>query len=422
MKLYMKFFALLLMINTFTNAEELSEKRDRIHSVRKVVDSVGKIKEKEVSMVDSFKNMFTEGKVSGQVRTMYAGYNQKEAGIDDTYATAIGGILKYELAELKGFNAGVAFYTSHDITFATGSGVNQNNELSSSSGNYTEMAEAYINYKYEDVNLRVGRQLLDTPLADSDDIRMIKNTFNAYVLSYDYAGFDFIAGNIQSWQGVDAGLDDAWQDIGSNGANFGGLSYNDGLELGVWYYNITSRLNAVYFEFGGNYDINNDVEIHAMTQYLNEKELDASGFGADIYGALFELVVNDIGFNIAYNRANKKAGLESFSGMGGGTLYTSMDTMIINDITKDREANAFVSGISYDFNNFGFLYAYGDFSGKADSLNVKEHIVEQDIGCQYNFNDKFLISATYVRSQDKEYSAKTSNDWNRFGVMVNYNF
>ena len=422
MKRYMKLFALLLMLGFLAKADDISEKRDRIHSVRKVVNSVGKIENKDVSIADSFKHIFSDAKVSGQIRTMYAGYNQKKVGADNTYSTAVGGILKYELAELKGFNAGVAFYTSHDVSFASANGVNQNNELSSTTGNYTEMAEAYINYKYEDLNIRVGRQTLDTPLADSDDIRVIQNSFNAYTLSYDYKGFDFIAGNIQSWQGVDAGLDNPWQDVGSNGANFGGISYNDGLELGVWYYNITSKLNAVYLEFGGNYNINNDIQIHAMTQYLNEKELDASGFGADIYGALFELIVKDIGFNIAYNRANKKVGLESFSGMGGGTLYTSMDTMIINDITKDREANALVAGISYSFNDFGFLYAYGDFDGSADSLNVKEHIVEQDIGFEYNFNDKFLVSAIYVLSEDKESSIKTSNDWDRFQVMLNYNF
>ena len=422
MKLYMTLFSFLLMINTFANAEELSEKRDRIHSVRKVVDSVGKIENKEVSMTDSFKHMFSDGKVSGQVRTMYAGYNQKEAGAEDTYATAIGGILKYELAKFKGFNAGVAVYTSHDMAFATGSGTEQNSELSSGSESYTEMAEAYLNYEYKDLNLRVGRQVIDTPLVDSDDIRVIQNTFNAYVLSYNYGGFEFMAGNLQSWQGVDAGLDDAWQDIGSNGANFGGVTYNDGLELGVWYYNITSRLNAAYVEFGGNYDLNKDMQIHAMLQYLHETELDNSGFGADIYGAMLEFVAYDIGFNLAYNKADKKTGLESFSGNGGGSMFTSMDTMIIDDITQDREVNAYVAGISYSIDDVGFLYAYGDFDGDADSLNVKAHIVEQDIGFEYNMNDEFLVSAIYVLSEDKEFNAKTTNDWNRIQVMVNYNF
>ncbi|MFK5936912.1 MAG: hypothetical protein QM497_00815 [Sulfurimonas sp.] len=422
MNVYIKLFTLSLLLVSLINAQEVTQKRDRINSVRKVVDSVGKIEKKDISMVDSFKHMFTDGKVSGQVRTIYAAYNQKEAGAQDTYATAIGGILKYELAEFKGFNAGVAVYTSHDIAFATGSGVKQNSEISSTSGDYTEMAEAYINYEYEDLSLRVGRQVLDTPLADSDDIRMIQNSFNAYVLSYNYAEVEFMAGNIQSWQGTDAGLDDAWQDIGSNGANFAGLAYNDGLEFGVWYYNITSKLNAVYFEFGGSYELNKDMQIYAMTQYLNEKELNSSGFAANIYGAMFEFVAYDIGFNVAYNKADKKTGLASFSGTGGGSLFTSMDTMIIDNIAIDREADAFVAGLSYTYDDFNFLYAFGDFNGDADSSNVKAHIVEQDIGFEYNVNDEFLIAALYVLSEDKESSAKTADDWERVQVIVNYNF
>ena len=41
--------------------------------------------------------MFKDGKISGELRSVYAGYEQEEAGVSDTYATAFGGQLKYEL-------------------------------------------------------------------------------------------------------------------------------------------------------------------------------------------------------------------------------------------------------------------------------------------------------------------------------------
>ncbi len=128
--------------------------------------------------------MFEDARVSGQIRMMYAGYEQKEQNVNNNYATALGGKLKYELAELQGFNAGAAVYISHDLDFATGEGTRHNSELSSDDGSYTQLAEAYVNYKYKSFNIRAGRQILDTPLADSDDIRMISNTLEAYVLSY----------------------------------------------------------------------------------------------------------------------------------------------------------------------------------------------------------------------------------------------
>ena len=56
------------------------------------------------------------------------------------------------------------------------------------------MAEAYINYKYDTLNFRAGRQVLNTPLADSDDICMIQNTFEAYVATYN-----LWSGNLNSY-------------------------------------------------------------------------------------------------------------------------------------------------------------------------------------------------------------------------------
>ena len=399
-----------------------AQPRDRIHSVRKAINRVARIENQEVSTVDNMKHMFEDAKVSGQLKVMYAGYNQKEAGVDDSYATALGGILKYELAEFNGFNAAAAVYTSNDISAFTGAGPKQNSELSSSSGSYTQMSEAYLNYRYKDFNFRAGRQTLSTPLADSDDIRMIQNTFEAYVASYNYSGFKVMAGHINLWQGYDAGLDEGWSKAGNNGTNFGGVSYNDVLELNAWYYNITQQTNAGYLDFGIQYSINKDMILHAMAQYLKEDELDNSGYKSEIYGGMLEYVLYGLSFNIAYDEADSRNGKVSFSGTGGGTLFTSMDTMILDDIAQDRKANAIVSGISYNYKDFNFLYAYGSFKGDANSLGDQAHIVEQDVGCEYNVNDKFIVAAVYVMQEDKQNSQKTAHDWDRSQLMLNYNF
>jgi hypothetical protein len=399
------------------------EKRDRISSVKKAIGSVGKLEEKDVGVVEKLKRMLSDGKVSGQIRGVYADYDYKKYGEADVYATALGGSLKYELASLYGFNGAVAFKTSQDLGFATGDDDKHNPELSSSKGNHTVLSEAYINYKHKDFNLRAGRQVLDTPLADSDDIRMISNTFDAYVATYKLDNFDFIAGNIQKWQGSDAGLDDGWIDAGENGTNFGGISFdNDMVGFSIWYYNITKNANAFYTDLTLNYEINKDFSLHTALQYLNESELDKSGYEADIYGALVEFVAYDIGFNIAYNKANKKSNKQSFSGNGGGSMFTSMDTMIIDEIAQDRDADVWVGGISYTMGDLSMLYAYGDFLGGKDSVGKKAHITEQDIGFAYNVNEEFIMSGIYVIEEDKENSSKTDYDWNRMQVMVTYNF
>lgn len=420
MKIYLSLLSI-LFLSSCLNAQTSEEKRD--DSVREAVYGIGKLEQKEITVVDNFKRMFKEGQVSGQLRVSYGGYNFQNTD-PDIYATAIGGILKYELAQYNGFNAGVAFYASKDIAALSADEEHRNTELSSSTGEDVSLGEAYINYKYNDLNLRVGRQVLDTPLADSDDIRMIQNTFEAYTLSYKFGAWDFLAGNIQSWHGIDLqnGLDDGWRDIGDNGVNFVGAKYYDMWEFQSWCYNITGITNALYLDFGVEYLFSDQLTLHIMAQYLNEQELKGSGYGANIYGGLFELVLGDLGLNLAYNHADKKSGKESFSGTGGGTLFTSMDMMIIDNITKDRDADAFVLGLVYNHDNISLTCAYGDFRGKADTLGQKAHIAEQNFNVEYNVNDEFVVVLIYVLSQDKQNSLKTEYDYDRTQFMINYNF
>jgi hypothetical protein len=398
------------------------EKRDRIPSVRKAVDSVAKLPQKEVDIIDSFQGMFSDGKVSGQIRTVYASYNNKETNAADTYATAIGGILKYELAQLNGFNAGVAFYTSQDINFATGDAEKHNDELSSQEGSYNQLSEAYINYNYKDFNFRGGRQILETPLADSDDIRMIQNTFDAAIITYNYNDINLLAGYIDRWQGFDAGLDDGWVKAGATYTTLAGISYDEAFELNAWFYNFDELANAYYFDIGGEYNFNKNISLHLGAQYLYESTLNASNYAADIYGALCEVVVYDIGFNLAFNQANKQTAKQSYSGNGGGKLFTSMDTLIVDDIANDRDVTAVVAGVSYTYKKFDFLYAYGDFDGGKNSSVAKAHLSEQDIAFEYAYNDAFTLGGIYVIHQDEHNDQKTEDDWDRMQFLLNYNF
>jgi len=410
-----------LIISSFglsiLNAGELAQENTKIDSERK------KIEKKEVSEVDKIKKMFTNVKASGELRAVYA----TAPATGGAYATAIGGIIKYELAEYRGFNAATAVYTAYKTPFASGDGVKFNDEITSSQGNHTDMSEAYLNYRYDDLNIRIGRQVLDTPLADADDIRMIKNTFEAYTIKYENDGLNMMLGYINNWHGTDAGLDDGWVDAGDKGTHFAGIAYSEGLEFDAWYYNFSSSLipienignNSAYVDIGVEYHVNDEILLHMMAQYLYQSEIDNSGIEASIIGALVEVVVSNIGFNLAINQSYKHKGKSSFTGIGGGALFTNLDTMGLDVISADRDSRAIVAGVSYEYKNFGCTYAYGDFSGDEDSIGDNEHIIEQDIGASYNLNDEFVVGLIYSLYDDKKNSAQ---DWNRGQVILNYNF
>jgi len=417
----------------------LIEERDRAHSVREVVQGVGVLEEKEVVEVKARRNMFTEGTVSGQVKIMY-GLHDVDNG-ENTYSTAAGGTLKYELAEYKGFNAGAAFSTTHDINTLTGDGDKHNYYLSTLDSSYTELTEAYINYRYKDLNLRAGRQIVDTPLADSDDVRMISNTFEAYVATFEFNRWTFMAGKLQQWQGADSWngrIDEGWQDTGDDGAYFGGVSLSKVLlDLNLWYYDFSEDTDfdsttgnisnqSVYADVSLHNKFGEDFFLHTNLQYLNQSESDNSAIESSIYGALVEFVAYDLGFSVAYNKAQRKDGKGSFSGYGGGTLYTSMDNMIIDNITFDREVEAVVAGLSYSYQNFGFLYAYGDFDGEANSLGENEHVIEQNIGIEYRFSEDLTLAGICVINDNKEDTGSNAyfddGDFVNYRVWLTYNF
>ena len=375
------------------------------------------------------------GEVTGQIRSVYAGYNQKQATEPNTYATALGGMLKYESPTLSGLSVGFAVTGSQDLDFASGkqSKLQHNAELSSPKESYVALSEAYINYTLENLNIRLGRQIVDTPLADSDDIRMIPNTFEAYIATYSLNNFDLTLGHLQRWQGADAGLGydgtvelrSKWAD--TEGATMFGISHDNDespYKLNAWYYDVEQKSDAnkaTYLELG--YQFSGNVGVLVLGQYLSESEQEASNTKANICGALVELEYDKLSASLAYNRSEKHAGKKSFSGFGGGTLFTSMDTMILDEITEDREAYATVFGLGYSpLDSLSLSYAYGDFKGKANSAATSEHITEQDIALEYAFSDEFNLAAIYVISRDKENSAKTAYDWDRAQVMLTYDF
>jgi len=420
--------SLLVILSTSLMAEDINEEKNsanRGRSVKDVVGNVLKSKPKEVDTTSQIGHMFADGKVSAQAEVLYSGY--KIDGSPNIYATAVGGHLMYELAQYKGFNAAVEFSTAHNINFLSGSNSKQNTTMASEDESYTELTQSYINYEYEKLNIRLGRQLIDTPLADSDHVRMIDNTFEAAIFEYKLDEFSFMAGYLSRWQGTDTGLDidKPWQDTGEDGTYFGGVSFsNELVDISAWYYDISKAQSSntatgnvanksSYFDIAIHDYVSQDLYFYLNAQYLHQSEQDSSGVEARIYGFLSELVIDEnLAFTIAYNKAEKQSSKKSFSGFGGGTLYTNMDTMIIDEITQDRDAEAIVAGATYGFGDFGFLYAYGDFDGE---------LVEQDIGVEYTANEKLVLAAICVLS-DNKVANSGFNDSKNYRIVVAYKF
>lgn len=385
--------------------------------------------------VNSIEEMFSEGEVSGQIRLGHISYDTKVAGSQDTSATAIGGQLKFETASFKGFSIGAAAYTSQDIKSLSGDQGQGEfaTDLSSSERNYTEMAEAYINYANGGFNFRGGRQLIDTPLADSDDIRMTPHTFEAYVASYSFEdlGLTFIGANLQRWQGVDSDFanvtSSGWAETGVDGTWMGAAVFEkDNIAAGVWYYDVDKAAKAIYADISYTMEINSDIAITVAAQYLTESESDNSGIDGSIAGAMVEAGIGSLTLAGAYNSVSVDDGKQIFEGFGGGSSYTNIDTNtagFLHDGTSG-DGESYVLSAGYEIAGVNLIAAYGDY--KADALSNgtgKQHATEINLGAEYSYNDGQIEAALfYVIGDDKESSTQTDKDDDHIQLTVSYNF
>ena len=137
--------------------------------------------------------MFSEGKVSGQIREFSVVRTYKRSAANDytRTANAIGGHIKYETAELGGLSIGAALYTTngflnhssvHSGTARTDRYVDMT-LLGKNNESYSILGEAYLKYKRGNTAFKGGRQKLVTPMMGDDDARMMANLFEAYVLT-----------------------------------------------------------------------------------------------------------------------------------------------------------------------------------------------------------------------------------------------
>ena len=376
--------------------------------------------------VDSLDAMFKDGKASGEIKSMYYGVDYKNA--QGSYATAIGGLLNYKLANYNGFSGGIEFATTYDIAALSGLDARKNDSLSSTEKNYTQLTQAYISYDYDFLNITLGKQKLDTPLADSDDYAMIANSFNAYTFKADFTDLKVLGGSIVSWQGVDASLDEGWVKISQDPTYFLGASYsNDLVDTNIWFYNINgvkndkTANNSFYTDLALHHKIDSNIEIGFALQYLNQTELDESGIASNIYGASLSTTTYGVNLSMAYNKSLKKSDKESFAGFGGGTLFTSMTNMTLNAISADRDADALIGSLSYELDNFNFSYAYGDFNGDASSRGVVEHIVEQTACVEYAIKN-LTLGLVFTNENNKKGTTTNGGSWNDLRTSISYSF
>lgn len=369
----------------------------------------------------------------GQIRAGYINFS--EEGIAHTTADALGGHFHFNTQRWNGLMVGAEAYTVFHIGNQQNN-TNLNNDFFDVNGkSFILLSQVYLDGKWGNTEIKLGRQLLDTPHADSDDIRMIPNYFEVYgITNTDVDEVTLSAGFIHRMAGWENGVDSSkFVQVGEtlgvdqkmDGIYYATTTYEGikDLSLSLWYYNYNDIANVIYAEAGYSYQLFKSISLILGLQYDGSQETGAELLGkqdAQTYGISVETNFTEIGVTVlaAYNQDNGDTGAVGLS-LGGGPFFTSMEDQTLD--VMETAGRAWIIGAGYDFGKLGidnltFGFAYGSFKADDSSLYESREI---DSVLEYNFNDKITASAAYAIVDFKVNGMK---DYDQFRVIANYNF
>lgn len=431
------------------------------------VITIGLLSSVNVNAAEDLSSMFSEGKTSGQIRTFSIDreYNGSAGNTTHRNGTALGGKLKFETAAYEGLSFGTALYTTNEVGASpekdpTLFGVN--------SEGYSILGEAYLQYKRGNTTFKGGRQKLDTPLAGSDDARMLPNLFEAYVLiNTDVPDTTLIAAHVTKFaQGtfgraygggllaVTAGysVTDDKNQVGdfvnmgtyalgtaTNGVSVVSATYAgiENLKVQLWDYYAHDILNAVYgqADFSWKCLLNDSVKNTLSAQVINENEVGdkIAGKVSGMYvGAKLATKIENFSAYVAYSQTSANSSTDAATTNAIITPWGGMPAFTQGMVTR----HMFLAGTtaskvvaSYNWKAFGpdlsttlyysnytmadyNGYTNGDASESGFDFIYKPAIVKNlNLRLRGNFADSFNVATTGA-----------TTGWSEYRFIANYNF
>lgn len=438
------------------------------------VIAVGLLSSLNVYGAEDLSTMFSEGKASGQVRefSISRAYDMSAGGDYTRTANAVGGYLKYETGAYSGLSFGTAFYTTNG--FALGSPVTDYTEvdptlLGKNNEGYSILGEAYVQYKNLNTTFKGGRQKLDTPLAGSDDARMLPNLFEAYLLiNTDVKDTTLIAGHVTKFaQGTfgrvyNGGIlsatsgysaSDSRNQVGdfvnmgdyaigktTDGVSVVSATYTGikNLKVQAWDYYAHDILNAFYADADYSWAclLNENVKPFAAAQVIKESDVGdklLNNVEGMYWGAKLGAKVENFTAYVAYSQTSENSSTNAATENAIITPWGGMPAYTQGMVTRHQflaGTKAAKASASYNWKTFGpdlstelFYvnydmasyngYTYGDAKESGFDVIYKPAPVKNlALRLRANYADDFAVAKTTL--------ATTS--WDEYRVIVNYNF
>jgi len=372
--------------------------------------------------------------MQGQVRAGYISFN--DTGREKTNAYALGGHFHFYTDRKYGMMLAASAYTVLNVAIRQNPAHVNTDFFDANGKSFILLSKAFIDAQWRNTHIRLGRQALDTPMADSDDIRMIPNFFQSYTITNtDISNLTLSAGFIERMAGWENSVDASkFVNIGEvlgtekiDGVYYAGMVYDavEDLSLNLWYYHYDNIADVFYAEAGFKREITKAVDLTLGLQFAATRNVGKMLLGdkeGEAYGINLEVAFSQVGITVltAYNRGDGENGATDLS-LGGGPFFTSMEDQTIDAI--GGKGSAWMVAIGYDFSslnvsNLSGGIAYGSF--KADrAIAGHYHTSETDIILDYQANDRLKLTAALAIVDHKD---DGQQDFDQFRLIGNYSF
>ena len=393
---------------------------------------------------ESFNTMFDYADTFGKLRLGYINSANRISSIADKEskeAFAFGGNFGFNTASLYNTSLHVSAYFSQNINTLNPGKEDLNRDFSDvNADSYIYFAEASIDYNSELFQAKLGRVRVDTPYANSDDIRMSANTFEGAWTNIDYTStLKTQLLYFNRWAGYDSQDEDALasqnefknlvddDSFGMIGASLT-YEYAASSEVSLWYNHIDGMAAIAYSEIVGIYFINDDgFHLDYGLQFSAINELEDSNVDGNVLGAMAIIHYKGAFVGGAYNASYSDEGKYVTNGFGGGPYYTSLDEATISAISEgsatlgksatNNDAEAFRLGAGYEFENIGadglvLELVYGELYNDHGKIKEKDAILTCEVG------ERWYAEAIYTNYE----SSYDNNSFDRALVRIDYNF
>ena len=358
---------------------------------------------------DSLAEAFKNGKFKGEIKSYYFEKELEASGSEKDGIWVNGGNVSYVTDSFNGFRAGVEFQTSHTADYKNEDNGGYDGDMD---GSGSVMSEAYIGYKIDNTDIKVGRQHINLPLVRNSGSRMIKESFEAALITNtDISDTKLVVGFVDKMLIRTDGSGDigSFSSTGSNGKHIGdGLTTlyvkNNSIEnltIQAQYAGIeadedlvTDDQDLFYADFS--YKIN-PVTTFAVQTYQSDNGTSGDSDGK-LYGAKITTKVAGFGLYAAYTTTDDEANVLNGVGFAAVLGYAGSPILSgLNSYTADTDS--FKLGVDYKFNSgLKIALSHSQWDMKASDIER----TESSVVASYGFSKQ--LSAKIIYSKFDEYT------------------